>query len=286
MAQSRGRHAAPERGDSRHGRRGGTVAGPTIQAPRPLVDIDRIEGKRPATRVIRTLVGLVVLAALVAGCVYGFRALWSAANANSSSGDSTLSQAISTEKVTPLSDASVSPSTHSFTNYLVLVVDSVDAKPPTLKRAVVVVDDTTLGTVREAELPVALRVPSGAGDIALKDLVSSSGVASAVSPVSSALSIQLNHVVVVNASALDQFKVLVASNPDDLVSSASNLLSGVRSDLSNADLLASLATIGRPTTVVSVSGDTGSLADGSDATTIDVAQLGLDLGLLVANQGA
>ncbi|MCH3943969.1 MAG: hypothetical protein LKE37_10085 [Atopobiaceae bacterium] len=91
-----------------------------------------------------------MLAALVAGCVYGFRALWSAANANSSSGDSTLSQAISTEKVTPLSDASVSPSTHSFTNYLVLVVDSVDAKPPTLERAVVVVDDTTLGTVREA----------------------------------------------------------------------------------------------------------------------------------------
>jgi hypothetical protein len=104
--------------------------------------------------------------------------------------------------------------------------------------------------------------------------------------VSSALSIQLNHVVVVNASALDQFKVLVASNPDDLVSSASNLLSGVRSDLGNADLLASLATIGRPTTVVSVSGDTGSLADGSDATTVDVTQLDLDLGLLVANQGA
>ena len=286
MAQTRGRHAAPERRESRHGRRGSTAGSSGVQGMRPLVDIEKIEGKKPATRVIRTIVGLVVLAALVAGCVYGFRALWNVANANSSAGDSTLSQAISTEKVSPVSDDSVSQSTHSFENYLVLVVDSVDAKPPKLDRVIVVVNDATLGSVREAELPVTLRVASGAGDIALSDLVSTSGVASSVSPVASALSIPFKHVVVVNSSTLDQFKVLVSSNPEDLVNSAANLLSGVKSDMSNADLLGSLATIGKPTTLVSVGGDTGSLADGSDATTVDVTQLGLDMGLLVASQSA
>ncbi|MCI1666111.1 MAG: hypothetical protein LKI25_07125 [Atopobiaceae bacterium] len=228
------------------------------------------------------IVVLLVVAALI-GCLIWF--LWQRAQSDSSLGDVSLSNSL--EATTTTAPVGTTASTDSFTNVLVLTVDDVSASSPTLEAVHILVLDTTAEKGCLATLPASTLVTatqgSSAGDVMPLDrLLSQDGYAACVGPVSTVSAVPLSHAVVIDSSSWEELWSLVeqGSSTSTLISKASGLFSGMRSDMSATDfvdLFKQVQSVGRAN--LTTYEDQGTEADGG--LTVDTQAFGLGVGTLV-----
>ncbi|QOY60448.1 hypothetical protein [Thermophilibacter immobilis] len=258
--------------------------------PRKREKFDRIDVPResPHKNVMGAVISGVVLvaAALVVGVV------WNRVQLESRLGDTGLTSAVGAQSSTSVSDESYVASTDEFECILLFTADSLDQTGATLNSARILALNKTQGTAILADVPLEATLSVQDSSVTLSDLYTSSGYAACVAPLSKATNVEFAHVVVATDDVLEEASSLAGSSASELVSSASGLLSKIRTDMGAQELLSlaqTLSSVGRANltrvdaTLVpqTTTDDEGSVTE-TGSQVIDATQLDVALGLLVA----
>ena len=142
-----------------------------------------------------------------------------------------------------------------------------------------------------ANVPVTTRVTSGETASSVADLFAASGGSACVAPLSQATGATFDHVVVATGDVVEEAAAIAGTGASDLVRSASDLLSKMRTDMDATDLLALaevLSSIGTANIAVSeapvapetVTDEAGNAVE-TGLQVVDRAQLCAALGLIV-----
>lgn len=173
---------------------------------------------------------------------------------------------------------------------LLLEVDDIDAQTPNLVRARVLAVNHTSGTASVAGVPVTVKIdfddPAALGDVCVR-----SGAAACAELLSEAAGVPFDHVIVSEGDVLPGIGALSGSGIIDLPTQASELVSSLRTDMSDEEVLALAddvaATGAAAADAPEVAPVPETVTDETGATTetgswlVDGTQLALTLGLLV-----
>ena len=173
---------------------------------------------------------------------------------------------------------------------LLLTADSLDEQGATLSAARILAVNEAQGTASLVSLPTDLALTVDGGQTTLAELFSSEGYAACVVPVASAAGVSFSNVVLATSDVLEEAASLAGQGTADLVSSASGLLSRIRTNMDATGLLSlaeSLSAIGVSNLsasdaplVAEMTTDEGGNAQETGRQVLDQTQLGLALGTL------
>ncbi len=260
--------------------------------PRKREKFDRIDVPResPHRNVMAGAISVAVLVAvaLVVGVV------WNRVQLESRLGDTGLTDAMSAQSSTSVPDESYVASADEFECVLLLTADSLDQTGAALTSARILALNKTQATATLADIPLEATLSVQDSSATLSGLYASSGYAACVVPLSKAANMTFAHVVVATDDVLEEASSLAGSSASELVSSASELLSKIRTDMDAQELLSlaqALSSVGTSNltrldaTLVpqTVTDDEGAVTE-TGSQVIDATQLDVALGLLVAAQ--
>ena len=214
---------------------------------------ERTDVPEPSPR--RNLIGAIVAAsALVVTAIVVFLA-WNQANLESRMGDHALSDAVDTlaqyDEANPPKGYAVSEDDISYT--LLLTSDSLD-EGGTLSGVRILAANATQGTASLVNMPVDLALTVDDTPTTLAELFSSQGYAACVVPLGRAAGVAFDGVILATGDVIEEAAQLAGSGADNLVRTASGLLSKIRTNLDAAGLLAlaeRLAAVGTSNLVTS-----------------------------------
>lgn len=249
---------------------------------------ERSDVPRPSA--LRSAVAAVVCVVVLAGAAGIAYLAWTRATLESHLGDSALADAVAAQASFVVPDGGYVASTDEHECVLLLSASSLD-EGATLESAQILAINTTQGTASLANVPLDARVGSSETPTTLSELFSTEGAAAVVEPVASAANVSLSHVIVSAGNVLSEMASVVGTGPDELLRSASGLLSRMRTDCDAERLIslaervssvgaADLSAVDAPLVPETTTDDEGNVTE-TGYQVIDRAQLGLALGLLV-----
>lgn len=251
---------------------------------------DRIDVPRDSPH--RNLIGAIVCVAVLAAVAVTVAVIWNRVQLESRLGDTGLAGALGKQAAEVVPDGGYAASTDEFSCVLLLEASSLDATGASLSSARILALNETQGTAALVQVPLDAKVVSGDEPTTLAELYAGSGYAACVAPLSSAANVAFDHVVVATGDVIGEAASLAGSGVSEIVRSASDLLSKMRTDMDAQDLLSlaeSLAGVGTENLTAADAAlvpETTQDEEGNVSETgyqvIDKAQLGLALGLLVA----
>lgn len=247
---------------------------------------DRTDVPMPSPR--RNLVGAIVCVVVLAVAAVVVAVVWGRVTAETNLGDVSLGDAVGQQaQVAEPAEGYVRVDGVSCT--LLLTVDSLDA-PASLQAARILAVNGAQGTASLVSVPVDLALTVDGEPTTLSELLSSEGCAACVVPLATAANVSFSDVVVATGDVVEQTADLAAAGTDDLVSSASGLLSQLKTNLDAPGLLdlaetlssigvANLATSDAPLVAETTTAEDGSVAE-TGRLVLDPTQLGVALGAL------
>lgn len=206
--------------------------------PRKRERFERIDVPRESP--YRNVIGVVVCVAVFALLAIIVSLTWNRVQLESRLGDSDLSDSLATQASTYVPDGGYVASSDEIECVLLLTADSLDATGATLASAQILSVNTTQGTAALVSVSTQVKLTVDETATTLADLYASQGYAACVAPLSTAANVSFDHVVVSTGDVLERAAALAGSDPSDLVSAASELLSQMRTDM-DAETLLSLA---------------------------------------------
>ena len=247
---------------------------------------ERTDVPVPSAR--RNLVGAIVAVASLVVTAVIVLLVWNHVSSSSSLGDVSLSDAV--EQQAAASPAEGYVATEGTTCTLFLTADSLDEQGATLASARVLATNPSQGTAALVSLPVDLALTVDGGATTLSELFSSQGAAACVAPLASAAGVSFSGVVVSTDDVLEEAAALAGTSADDLVGSASELLSRIRTNLDAAGLLSlaeSLSSVGvsnlaasdAPLVAETTTDEEGNVTE-TGRQVLDTTQLGVALGTI------
>lgn len=209
--------------------------------PRKRERFDRTDVPRvgPYTNVI----GAVVCVAVLVAAVVVVALVWNRVSLESRLGDTGLSGALDEQASVSVPDGGYVASTDEVECVLLLTADSLDATGAALDSAQILAVNSTQGTATLVNVPTEAAVTSGDATTTLGELFTSQGYAACVAPLASAANVRFSHVVVATGDVISDAAALAGTSTSDLVRSASDLLSRLRTDLDATGLLALAETL-------------------------------------------
>lgn len=243
----------------------------------------------------RNVIGAIVVVVVLAAAVGIFLAVWNRVNLEMNLEDSNLSDAVEAQDTTSANADGYEESTDEFEFTLLLTTDETDDTGSTLSSARILAVNTTQGTASLVDLPIAMAAVSSDGThVTLASLFSPDDYSACVTAIAEATGIAMDHVVVSSGDVVSELPSLAeagVSNIFDLVSSASDLLGRIKTDM-DVTTLVSLASTVSSVGVDNISSfevplvaDTTTDDDGNVVETgmgaVDSVQLAITLGLLV-----
>ena len=250
---------------------------------------ERTDVPEPSPR--RNVIGAIVaVAALVATAVVVMLA-WNRASLESRMGDSALEDALAPQA------SSMSPSEgyvdtgNEVHSTLLLTSDSLE-DGGSLSEARILSVNATAGTATLVSVPTDLALTVDDQSTTLAELFSSQGYAACVTPLAGAAGIGFDNVILATGDVLEEAAQLAGSGTDNLVRSASGLLSKIRTNMDATGLLsfaetlssigvANLAASDAPLVAETTTDEAGNVTE-TGRQIIDRTQLGVVIGRFAA----
>ncbi len=248
---------------------------------------ERTDVPSPSPR--RNAIGAVVCVAALAVAALVVVLVWNHVSQDTNLGDVSLGDAIGQQAAAP--DAGEGyVATEGVSCTLLLTADSLDEQGATLSAARILAVNEAQGTASLVSLPTDLALAVDGGQTTLAELFSSEGYAACVVPVASAAGVSFSNVILATSDVLEEAASLAGQGTADLVSSASGLLSRIRTNMDATGLLSlaeSLSAIGvsnlsasdAPLVAETTTDEEGN-AQETGRQVLDQTQLGLALGTL------
>lgn len=246
----------------------------------------------PEPSPLRSVVGAVIAVAAVAAAIAVTFFAWNRANLESHLGDGELAGALS-----DLSQYGVAspPAGRSNTGdtvlcSLLLTASGLDSPGATLEGAHILAINSTKGTATLVSLPVDLALTVDGDPTTLSELFSAQGHAACVVPLGRAAGLRLSSGVIVSTGdVLEEAARLAGSDAGELLDSAADLVSRIRTNLSPAGLLefaeqlsqvdlGSISAVDAPLKAESVTDEEGNVS-ATGRQIIDEGELGVMIGL-------
>lgn len=232
-------------------------------------------------------VSIGVLVAVAIGLVVLITNLWSMANKPSRVADSSLSTAISSQG-SATSPQGYTFSSDSFTNLLILTVDSVTSDNPQLQKAQILTLNSSQNKAVLLEVPLDTKLVVGDAQASqtFLDCYNQNGASACIVPLAQAANIRVTHIILAEASLWDKVATMKLSGASALLNSSSELLASIKTDMAPSELLGVFQTIQRigvgnfQAAQASVTQEDN--GNGGTWSVLDATQTGLTLGLLVA----
>ena len=227
----------------------------------------------------RNVIGAVVCVVALAAAALIVHFVWERVTLESRLGDVGLSDSLSSQSASDVTEGtSYVASADDHETVLLLTADDLEAGALSAVRILDV--NRTQGTAVLANVPVTTRVTSGETASSVADLFAASGGSACVAPLSQA-----------TGAIVEEAAAIAGTGASDLVRSASDLLSKMRTDMDATDLLAlaeALSSIGTANIAVSeapvapetVTDEAGNAVE-TGLQVVDRAQLCAALGLIV-----
>ena len=258
--------------------------------PRKREMFERTDVPEPSP--LRNLIGAVVAVAAVAAAIAVAVLAWNRANLESHLGESALKDAVHDLAQYSVASPPAGRSGTGDTVYctLLLTADSLDAQGASLEAARILAINATKGTSVLVNLPVDLALTVDDEPTTLSELYSSGGYASCVVPLGRASGLRFsNGVVVSTEDVLGDAAKLAGSDADELLDSASEFVTGIKTNLDAEGLLefaehlsqvdlSSLATVDAPLMAETTTDEEGNVT-ATERQVIDPGQLGVAIGL-------
>lgn len=248
---------------------------------------ERTDVPSPSPR--RNAIGAVVCVAALAVAALVVVLVWNHVSQDTNLGDVSLGDAIGQQAAAP--DAGEGyVATEGVSCTLLLTADSLDEQGATLSAARILAVNEAQGAASLVSLPTDLALTVDGGQTTLAELFSSEGYAACVVPVASAAGVSFSNVVLATSDVIEEAASLAGQGTADLVSSASGLLSRIRTNMDATGLLSlaeSLSAIGVSNLsasdaplVAETTADEEGNAQETGRQVLDQTQLGLALGTL------
>ncbi len=248
---------------------------------------ERTDVPSPSPR--RNAIGAVVCVAALAVAALVVGLVWNHVSQDTNLGDVSLGDAIGQQAAAPGAGEGY-VATEGVSCTLLLTADSLDEQGATLSAARILAVNEAQGTASLVSLPTDLALTVDGGQTTLAELFSSEGYAACVVPVASAAGVSFSNVVLATSDVLEEAASLAGQGTADLVSSASGLLSRIRTNMDATGLLSlaeSLSAIGvsnlsasdAPLVAETTTDEEGN-AQETGRQVLDQTQLGLALGTL------
>ena len=248
---------------------------------------ERTDVPSPSPR--RNAIGAVVCVAALAVAALVVVLVWNHVSQDTNLGDVSLGDAIGQQTAAPGAGEGY-VATEGVSCTLLLTADSLDEQGATLSAARILAVNEAQGTASLVSLPTDLALTVDGGQTTLAELFSSEGYAACVVPVASAAGVSFSNVVLATSDVLEEAASLAGQGTADLVSSASGLLSRIRTNMDATGLLSlaeSLSAIGVSNLsasdaplVAEMTTDEEGNAQETGRQVLDQTQLGLALGTL------
>ena len=239
----------------------------------------------------RNVIGVIVCIVAFVAVALVVHLVWERVSLEARLGDTDLGDALSGQAASTVTEGTIyvaSPDEHE----TVLLLTTDDLEGGALSAVRILDVNRTQGTAVLANVPVTARVTSGEAASSVADLFAASGAAACVAPLAQATGATFDHVVVATGDIVEEAASIAGTGATDLVRSASDLLSKLRTDMDAADLLAlaeALSSVGTANIVpaeASVAPETVTDEAGNAVETglqvIDRVQLCIALGLVVS----
>lgn len=237
----------------------------------------------------RNVVGAVVCVAVLALTAAVVWFVWGRVSAESNLGDVSLGEALGQQAAPEAAEGYVAVDGVSCT--LLLTADSLD-DGAALTSARILAVNAAQGTASLVNLPTDLALTVGDSQTTLAELFSSEGYDACVVPLASAAGVSFENVVLATGDVIEEAASLAGQSTQELMSSASGLLSSIRTNLDATGLLdlaetlspigtANLATSDAPLVAETVTDEAGNATE-TGRQVLDRTQLGLALGTLAA----
>lgn len=253
---------------------------------------ERTDVPEPSPR--RNLIGAIVAVAALAVTALVVFFAWNRASLESRMGDRSLSDAVATlaqyDESNPPKGYALSEDDISYV--LLLTADSLNESGGTLTGARILALNSTQGTAALVNVPADLALTVDDAPTTLAELFSSQGYAACVTPLGRAAGVNFDSVILATGDVIEEAAQIAGSGAENLVRSASGLLSKIRTNLDATGLLAlaeQLASVGTSNLATSdapLTAETTTDEDGNTTETgrqvLDVTQTGVALGRFVA----
>lgn len=236
------------------------------------------------------LIGAIVCVVALGLVALAVAFAWNRASLESRLGDTALSDALGSLSRHPASDPAEGyvATGDDVSCTLLLTADSLDAQGAALTGARILAVDATKGTAALVTVPNDLVLTVDGQQTTLAELFSSQGAAACVTPLGLAAGIGFDQVILATDNVLAQVEQIAGSGASDLVGTASELLSRIRTNMDAGELLSlaeTLAGIGTANLSVSdaplapetVTDATGAVVE-TGRQTLDATQLGVLVG--------
>ena len=191
----------------------------------------------PEASPYRNVVGAIVCVVALAATALVVSLVWQRVSLESRLGDVGLTGALSGQAASDVTEGtSYVASADEHETVLLLTTDSLDGGSLSAVRILDV--NRTQGTAVLANVPVATRVTSNDAAYSVADLYAASGGSACVAPLAQATGAGFDHVVVATGDVVEEAAAIAGTGASDLVRSASDLLSKIRTDMDATGLLA------------------------------------------------
>ena len=249
---------------------------------------ERTDVPEPSPR--RNAVGAVVCVLALAATALVVYLVWNHVSGASNLGDVALGDALGQQASAPEA-AKGYTAAEGVSCTLLLTADSLD-DGATLSSARILAVNAEQGTASLVNLPADLALTVDGSATTLSELFSTQGYAACVVPVASAAGVSFSNAILATGDVLEAAASLAGQSPENLVSSASGLLSGMRTNmdatglLAMADTLSSIGVANLVTSEAPLVAETAEDEEGNATETgrqvLDRTKLGVALGTLVA----
>lgn len=198
---------------------------------------DRIDVPRETP--YRNLIGVIVCVVSLAATAALVSLVWNRVSLETRLEDSGLSESIEGQSSTYVPDGGYVASTDEFVTTLLLAASSLDEEGASLGSARVLTIDRTTGTGVVGTVPLDLKMVSSTGEasVTLAELYASSGYDAVTVPVSTALNVRFDHVIVSTEDVLAELASISGIDPTAILSDGAGLLGKILTDADAASLV-------------------------------------------------
>lgn len=201
---------------------------------------DRIDVPRETP--YRNLIGVVVCVVSLVATAVIVSLVWNRVSLETRLDDAGLSESVGDQSSTYVPDGGYVASPDEFSTVLLLTASSLDDEGASLVSARVLAMDRTTGTGVVGTVPLELKMVSSTGEasVTLAELYASSGYDAVAVPLSSALNVRFDHVIVSTEDVLSELAGIAGIDPGAILSDGASLLGKILTD-ADATGLVSLA---------------------------------------------